>query len=48
MQGCVNAEMVTVIRTVTVVGTGTTEDDPVRTVIQYWTQDGELLAQKIK
>ena len=42
MTGCKKAETVTVIKTVTVIGTGT-EDDPIREVIQYWSHDGELI-----
>ena len=45
MIGCKKAETVTVIKTVTVVGTGT-EGDPVREVIQYWSHDGELIGTK--
>ena len=45
MQGCVKAETVTVIKTVTVVGTGT-ENDPVRQIIQYWTSEGKLIGEE--
>ena len=45
MKGCIKAEMVTVIKTVTVVGDGT-KDNPVRTVIQYWTKEGKLIGQE--
>ena len=45
MTGCKKAETVTVIKTVTVIGTGT-EDDPIREVIQYWSHDGELIGTR--
>lgn len=38
-------KVVPVIQTVTKKGSGT-ENDPYREVVQYWTLDGELLAEK--
>lgn len=38
---------VKVIRTETVEGKGTKED-PVRTVVRYWTKDGDMLVEKTK
>ncbi|MBQ8297679.1 MAG: carboxypeptidase [Ruminococcus sp.] len=43
--GCKQAEVVQVIKTRTIVGTGT-ENDPVREVVQYWDLDGKLIAEK--
>ena len=40
MQGITNVKVVEVIRTETVIGTGTKED-PVRTVVQYWDKSGK-------
>lgn len=40
---CKLAEAVQVIRTVTLVGSGT-QEDPCRDVVQYWTLDGQLIA----
>lgn len=37
--------VVKVIRTLTAIGTGQ-EDDPVRTVWQYWTEEGELIGER--
>lgn len=36
--------IVSVIRSVRTVGTGV-PDDPVRTIVQYWSLNGELLAE---
>lgn len=41
------AEIVKVIKTETAEGDGTRED-PVRTVERYWTESGEMIAEKIK
>lgn len=40
-------EIIEVIRVDTVCGSGSDEDkdDPIRQLIQYWSKDGELLAQ---
>ena len=40
---CKRAEVTVVIKTTTLIGTGT-ENDPAREVVQYWTLDGKLLA----
>jgi len=40
---CKRAEVTVVIKTTTLIGTGT-ENDPAREVVQYWTPDGKLLA----
>lgn len=40
-------EILKVIRTENVEGRGTKED-PVRTVVRYWDEKGELLFEKIK
>ena len=42
MQGITNVKVVEVIRTETVIGTGTKED-PVRTVVQYWDKSGKSI-----
>lgn len=41
--GIREVQVVQVIRTLTVIGTGT-DGDPVRGVWQYWTMEGELLS----
>ena len=38
------AEVIQVIRTVSMVGTGVGPNDPVRNVTSYWTLDGKKLA----
>jgi hypothetical protein len=48
MKGKINlgireVKVIQVIQTLTCIGTGT-EDDPARTVWQYWTMEGELLS----
>lgn len=43
-QGTKSAELITAIKTTAVVGTGT-EEDPVRTIVQYWDLDGVLLVE---
>ena len=45
-RGVDHAEVVPVVHTVSIRGTGITQDDPVRQVHQYWSTDGELLAEK--
>lgn len=40
-----NVKVVPVIQTVTKKGSGT-ENDPYREVVQHWTLDGELIAEK--
>lgn len=42
--GCDHAKVIQVIETQAVRGVGT-EEDPVRTVIQYWDFDGNCLAE---
>lgn len=44
LAGCEKVEMISVIRTMTVYGAGV-HGDPVRYLYQYWSTDGELLAQ---
>lgn len=44
-QGCKCAEIVEVIKTTTIIGTGK-ESDPVREVVQYWDKCGNLIAEK--
>ncbi len=43
MRGITRLEVVEAIKTRTVVGVGT-EEDPVRTVVQYWDKEGKLIA----
>lgn len=43
--GTQHAKIISVIRTVSITGTGT-EDDPVRREISYWKPDGTLIATK--
>ena len=43
-RGTDSAKLIQVIVTESIAGRGITEDDPVRTVKQYWSTDGELLA----
>ena len=38
-------EIIEVIRVMITAGTGLTSDDPLRPAFQYWSKDGELLAQ---
>lgn len=45
MKGIRKAQIVKVIKTKTSVGNGTKED-PVRTIVQYWGRDGELICTK--
>lgn len=40
-------EIIKVIKTETVEGTGT-EKDPVRTVVRYWDENGTVIAEKEK
>lgn len=40
------AELIEVIHTVATRGSGVHSDDPIRNVDQYWSKDGELLAEK--
>jgi hypothetical protein len=40
------AQLITIIETKSLRGTGVTESDPCREVIQYWDLDGNLLAEK--
>jgi hypothetical protein len=44
-RGTDSAQLVNVIKTESLRGVGT-KDDPCRIVIQYWSTDGELLAEK--
>lgn len=44
-RGTDSAELITVIKTESLRGEGT-EKDPCRTVVQYWTLKGKLLAEK--
>lgn len=39
-----SAQLVQVIETVSVVGTGSGPEDPVRNALSYWTTSGELIA----
>lgn len=41
----VSAKVITVIETVSVIGSGTPED-PLRHMIRYWNLEGELLAER--
>lgn len=42
-----NARLIQVIETrLTVRGSGKSEEDPIRRVVQYWSVDGELLAER--
>ena len=45
VRGCDSAQIIQVIETKTAQGSGTTPDDPVRIVTEYWSFDGHLLAQ---
>lgn len=44
-RGTDSAQLVNVIKTESLRGKGT-DDDPCRMVIQYWSTEGELLAEK--
>lgn len=44
-RGTDSAKLITVIKTESLRGDGT-EKDPCRTVVQYWSLEGELLAEK--
>ncbi len=44
MKGVIKAELVEVIRIRVNLGTGT-EEDPVRTEVQYWDKNGKLLCK---
>lgn len=43
-RGCDSARIITVIETRSIRGHGIT-NDPVREVVQYWSTDGDLLAE---
>ena len=43
-RGTDSAKVISVIVTESIVGSGLDHDDPVRTVKQYWSTDGKLLA----
>jgi hypothetical protein len=45
-RACDQARVIQVIETKAIRGMGKSEEDPVRTVIQYWDFDGLLLAEK--
>lgn len=38
--------MIQVIETIALRGSGSSQEDPVRRVKQYWSLDGEMLAEK--
>lgn len=40
---CINAQIIEVIKVITTKGSGSSKDDPIREVIQYWTKEGQLL-----
>ena len=42
MRGILSVQIIEVIKTKTAVGNGT-EEDPVRTVVQYWDKEGKLI-----
>ena len=42
-KGTYTAEVISVIKTVTFIGTGT-DEDPIRDLTQYWSLDGKQLA----
>ena len=44
-RGCDSARVISVIETKAVRGSGTTGDDPVREVREYWSLEGEKLAE---
>lgn len=44
-RGTDNAELIVVIKTEALCGTGT-QEDPCRILTQYWSLDGQLLATK--
>ena len=43
--GCDSARVISVIETKAARGSGTTGDDPVREVTEYWSLEGEKLAE---
>lgn len=45
MQGIISVQIVEMIKTETVVGVGT-ENNPVRTVVQYWDKQENLICTK--
>lgn len=44
-RGVDNAKVIQVIETRSIVGSGLNQDDICREVIQYWSLEGELIAQ---
>lgn len=44
-RGCDSAKLVVVIETKTARGSGNLPEDPVRIVTEYWSVDGEKLAE---
>jgi hypothetical protein len=45
---CKTVEVIEVIKVVTTEGSGTTKEDPIKEVIQYWSKDGKLLFKLCK
>ena len=45
MRGIWSVQITEVIKTKTAVGVGT-EEDPVRTVVQYWDKEGKLIGEE--
>lgn len=44
-RGTDSARVIQVIETATLIGTGDNNDDPCRIIRQYWSMEGELLAE---
>jgi len=44
-RGCDSAKVISVIETKSARGSGKSPEDPARIVTQYWTLEGELLAE---
>lgn len=45
-RGTDSAKVIQVIETIALRGSGSSQEDPVRRVKQYWSLDGEMLAEK--
>lgn len=45
-RGTDSARLITVIETKALIGTGLSKSDLARITVQYWSLDGELLAEK--
>lgn len=43
INSCINAKIIEVIRVLSTEGSGKSEEDSIKEVVQYWSKDGEFL-----